>query len=55
MEIALEEYFQNVYKSVNFQKKILRCHYYCTNVEKPTLKTIKEYLKSIEKHIPKYF
>jgi hypothetical protein len=48
MEIALEEYFQSVYKSVNLRKKILRYHHYCTNVEKPTLKTIKEYLEGIK-------
>lgn len=48
IEIALEEYFRNIYKSVNLQKKILHYHYYCTNIEKPTLRTIKEYLEGIK-------
>jgi hypothetical protein len=48
VEIAPEKYFQNLYKSLNLQKKILRYHYYCTNVERPTLKTIKKYLEGIK-------
>lgn len=48
MEVAPEEYFQSIYKSTNLQKKILRYHYYCTNLAKPTPKEIKEYLKYLD-------
>ena len=48
MEVAPEDYFQNIYKSTNLKKKILRYHYYCTNIGKPTLKKIREYLKDLD-------
>lgn len=48
IEIAPEQYFQEIYKSVNIDKDILRYHYYCTNIKKPSLKEIKEYLRDLK-------
>ncbi len=48
MDVSAEIYFQEIYKAVNDKQKILRYHYYCNNVQKPTPKDIQEYLKSLE-------
>lgn len=47
-EVAPEEYFQEIYKSVNIDKNILCHHYYCTNVKKPSFKEINEYLRDLK-------
>jgi hypothetical protein len=47
MDIAAEEYFQEIYKAVNSKKKILRNHYYSNNVQRPTLKDLEEYLANL--------
>lgn len=48
MDVAAEEYFQEIYKAVNSKKEILRYNYYCNNVQKPTLNDIEGYLKNLK-------
>lgn len=48
MEIAAEEYFQEMYRTINRKKEILRYHYYSNNIQKPTSKDIEEYLKELQ-------
>lgn len=48
MDVSAEMYFQEMYKAANGKKEILRYHYYCNNVQKPTPKDIQEYLKSLK-------
>ncbi len=47
MNVSAEMYFQEMHKAVNNKREILRYHYYCNNVQKPTPEGIGEYLKEL--------
>ncbi len=47
MDVSAEMYFQDMYKAVNNIKEVLRYHYYCNNVQKPTPEDIQEYLNEL--------
>ena len=47
MDVSVEIHFQEMYKSVNGKKEVLRYHYYCNNVQKPTSEDAQTYLMSI--------
>jgi len=48
LDIATEEYFQEIYKAVNSKREVLRYHYYSNNTQRPTSKDIEEYFKGIK-------
>lgn len=47
VEMALQEVIDEGMNSCNAVAKFLRFHFYCTNVQKPTKKVIKDYLHEI--------
>ena len=47
VEVALQEVVDEGMISCNAAEEFLRFHFYCTNVQKPTKKVIKDYLYEI--------
>lgn len=48
IDFSAEIYFQEMYKICNQKRQFLRYHYFVTNVLKPTMKDIENYLKQLE-------